>query len=125
MSILAAKSRPCKCGLMYVKVFIVNFLHRLFIVPIQTSLHWQPLLRISRGGVLGLEDALEDTFTHLKSLALASKVRSLALASKPQVLENCPVLSSRTAIFFESLKFCWKTPETSPKICKDLFVFLF
>ena len=30
---------------------------------------------------------------------------SLALASKPQVLENCPVLVSRTALFFELLKF--------------------
>ena len=42
----------------------------------------------------------------LKSLALASKVKSLALASRPQVLENCPVLGSRTALFFELLKFC-------------------
>ena len=42
--------------------------------------------------------------TILKSLALASKVNSLAL--KPQVLENCPVLGSRTALLFESLKFC-------------------
>ena len=42
----------------------------------------------------------------LKSLALASKVKSLALASRPQVLENWPVLSSRTALFFELLKFC-------------------
>ena len=42
----------------------------------------------------------------LKSLALALKVKSLALASKPQVLENYPVLGSRTALFFESLKFC-------------------
>ena len=25
--------------------------------------------------------------------------------------------------FFEPLKFCWKTPETSPKICKYLFCF--
>ena len=40
----------------------------------------------------------------LKSLALASKVKSLA--SKPQVLENWPVLGSRTAVFFELLKFC-------------------
>ena len=32
--------------------------------------------------------------------------KSLALASKPQVLENCPVLGSRTALFFEWLKFC-------------------
>ena len=58
------------------------------------------------------------------ALALASKVQSLALASKPQVLENCPVLGSRTALFFEQLKFCWKTPETSQKICEHLFVFL-
>ena len=54
----------------------------------------------------------------LKSLALA-----LALASKPQVLENCPVLGSRTALFFELLKFGWKAPETSQKICEDLFLF--
>ena len=40
------------------------------------------------------------------SLALASKVKSLALASRPQVLENWPVLGSRTALFFELLKFC-------------------
>ena len=40
----------------------------------------------------------------LKSLAL--KVKSLALASRPQVLENWPVLGSRTAVFFELLKFC-------------------
>ena len=50
-------------------------------------------------------------------------LKSLALATKPQVLENCPVLGSRTALFFESLKFCWKTPETSRKICKYLFCF--
>ena len=40
----------------------------------------------------------------LKSLAW--KVKSLALASRPQVLENWPVLGSRTALFFELLKFC-------------------
>ena len=52
-------------------------------------------------------------------------LKSLALASKPQVLENCPVLGSRTALFFEPLKFCWKTAETLRKICEDLFfVFL-
>ena len=38
------------------------------------------------------------------SLALASKVKSLA--SRPQVLENWPVFGSRTALFFELLKFC-------------------
>ena len=36
--------------------------------------------------------------------SLASKVKSLAL--RPQVLENWPVLGSRTAVFFELLKFC-------------------
>ena len=40
----------------------------------------------------------------LKSLVLASKVKSLA--SRPQVLKNWPVLGSRTAVFFELLKFC-------------------
>ena len=50
-------------------------------------------------------------------------LKSLALASKPQVLENCPVLGSITTLFFEQLKFCWKTPETSRKICKHLFCF--
>ena len=29
-----------------------------------------------------------------------------SLASKPQVLENCRVLGSRTALFFEWLKLC-------------------
>ena len=38
------------------------------------------------------------------SLALASNVKSLA--SRPQVLENWPVLGSRTAVVFELLKFC-------------------
>ena len=38
--------------------------------------------------------------------SLASKVKSLALASRPQVLKNWPVLDSRTAVFFELLKFC-------------------
>ena len=38
--------------------------------------------------------------------SLASKVKSLALAWRPQVLENWPVLGSRTALFFELLKFC-------------------
>ena len=60
---------------------------------------------ITRGGVL------EDVWPRgrprghiLKSLA--SKVKSLALASRPQVLENWPVLGSRTTLFFELLKFC-------------------
>ena len=42
--------------------------------------------------------------------SLAPKVKFLALASRPQVLENWPVLGSRTALFFELLKFC-RSPE--------------
>ena len=52
----------------------------------------------------------------LKSLALAAKVKSLAFAWKLQVLENCPVLGSRTALFFVFLKSSWKAPETLRKI---------
>ena len=48
--------------------------------------------------------------------------KSLALASKPRVFENCPVLGSRTALFFKPLKFCRKTQKISQKICKDLFL---
>ena len=33
-------------------------------------------------------------------------LKFLALASRPQVLENWPVLGSRTAVFFDLLKFC-------------------
>ena len=65
----------------------------------------------------------------LKSLALASKVKSLALASRPQVLENWPVLGSRTALFFGKLKFCflesvilWRSLE---KIFVKTFFFFF
>ena len=54
----------------------------------------------------------------LKSLALASKVKSLALASRPQVLENWPVLGSRTAVFFELLKFC----EALEKFLENVFL---
>ena len=79
----------------------------------------------TRGGVLenvlGLEDVLEDTFS--SPWPWPQSLKSLALASKPQVLENCPVLGSRTGLFFEQLKFRWKTPETSRKICKLLFCF--
>ena len=58
--------------------------------------------------------------------SLASKVKSLALAlvSKPQVLENWPVLGSRTALFFEQLKFRWKTPKPRRKFANTFFVFL-
>ena len=68
----------------------------------------------------------------LKSLALASKVKSLA--SRPQVLENWPVFGSRTALFFELLKFCGALEKFFGKrffcayrlknFCEDLFFFL-
>ena len=44
-------------------------------------------------------------------------------SSKLQALETCTVLGSRTALIFEQLKFRWKTPETSRKICEYLFCF--
>ena len=56
-------------------------------------------------------------------LALASKVKSLA--SKPQVLENCPVLGSRTALFFKSLKLVGKLQKPRGKFSKTFFVFFF
>ena len=60
----------------------------------------------------------------LKSLALVSKVKSKALASKPQVLENCLVLGSRTTLFFEPLKCCWKTPRNlAENLRTPFFVF--
>ena len=71
----------------------------------------------------------------MKSLALTSKVKSLALTSRPQVLENWPVLGSRTALFFELLKFCgapekifWKTFFCGDRLkifCEDLFFQIF
>ena len=67
----------------------------------------------------------------MKSLAL--KVKSLALASRPQVLENWPVLGSRTALFFGKLKFCGAVEKFFGKrffveialknFCEDLFFF--
>ena len=57
----------------------------------------------------------------LKSLALASKPQVLGLeASSPRKLP-CPRLEDST--IFEQLKFRWKTPETSHKICEHLFCF--
>ena len=62
-------------------------------------------------------------------MSLASKVKSLA--SKPQVLENCPALGSKTAIFFELLKFCRSPKKIFENVFfleiawKDLFFFFF
>ena len=67
----------------------------------------------------------------LKSLALDSKVKSLA--SKSQVLENYPVLGSRIALFFEWLNFCrslekcfddlFFSGDRLKKIFEDIFLF--
>ena len=51
-------------------------------------------------------------------------LKSLALAWKPQVLENCPVLGSRTALFFEPLKLCWKNQKPRRTVANTFFVFL-
>ena len=74
----------------------------------------------------------------MKSLPLASKVKSLALASRPEVLENCSVFGLRTALFFGMLKFCGALEKFFGKrfvveiafgdrlknFCEDLFFFL-
>ena len=52
--------------------------------------------------------------------------KSLALASNPQVLESYPVLGSRTALFFEPLKFfIGKRQKPRGKFANTFFVFLF
>ena len=54
------------------------------------------------------------------SLASRTYFEVLGLeASSPQT-SPCPRLEH--SIAFEPLKFCWKTPETWRKICKDLFL---
>ena len=72
--------------------------------------------------------------THFKVLGLGLEVKSLALASRPEFLENWPVLGSRTALFFELLKFCgalekffWKRffVEIAWKIYVKTFFFFF
>ena len=80
-----------------------------------------------------------DTFRLLRRSPRGHILKSLA--SKLQVLKNCPVLGSKTAVFLESLKFCrlffveklvfWRffdfvflrTPET--KILKTLLLLFF
>ena len=68
---------------------------------------------LSRGGVLedvlGLEDVLEGPI--LKSLA-----------SQPQVLENCPVLGSRTVLFLNSWNFVRKRHKPCGKSAKIFFL---
>ena len=59
-----------------------------------------------------VESSRTSSRTHFEVLGLE--------ASSPRKLP-CPRLENST--IFELLKFCWKTPETSRKICKDLLCF--
>ena len=54
----------------------------------------------------------------MKPLVLASKVKSLA--SKPHVLENCPVIGSRTVLFFEALKLAESFLENTRNLAENL-----
>ena len=59
--------------------------------------------------------------THFEVLGLGLEGQVLGLeASSPRKLP-CPWLEDST--IFEQLKFRWKTPETSQKICEHLFCF--
>ena len=85
------------------------------------SPYWLRIYGGKQSGVL--KDVL------LKSLA--SKVKSLPLASKPASPRKCPVLGSRTALFFDLLKmgqgheqFCFvvkKARELAKKFLKTFF----
>ena len=56
---------------------------------------------------------MEFSRTHFEVLGFGYKSQVLGLeASSPR---------PRTAPFFESLKFCWKTPKTLRKICETFF----
>ena len=67
----------------------------------------------------------------MKSLALASKAKSLVLALKPASSQKYPVLGSRTALCFDLLKMgqgyghlfylSWGTPGTSLKLFETFF----
>ena len=58
----------------------------------------------------------------MKFLVFAPKGKSMSLTSKPQDLENCPALGSRTALFFEY--FVRKRQKSQRKFAKTFFVFL-
>ena len=51
-------------------------------------------------------------------------LKYLALASKPQVLENCPVLGSKTALFLNSWNFVGKRQKPRGKFANTFVVFL-
>ena len=89
-----------------------------------TKLLWTYLVI---GGASGAKTASSQSKCHQQWWSLRGRpwprghiLKSLALAAKPHVLENCP---ARTALFFEQLRFCWKTPETSQKTLQRPFLF--
>ena len=49
-------------------------------------------------------------------------LKSLALASKPQVLENCPALGSRTALFLNRWNLVGKRQKPCGKSAKTIFL---
>ena len=79
--------------------------------------------------VLEAKDVLEDSRTSLASRWSPrgrpwSRGQILkSLASKPQVLENCPVLGSRTALFLNRWNFVGKRHKPCGKSAKTFFWF--
>ena len=70
-----------------------------------------------------MESSRTSSRTHLEVLGLGLEGQVLGLgleALSPRQLP-CPRLEDST--IFEQLKFRWKTPETSQKICEHLFCF--
>ena len=72
------------------------------IIEVESRVPGLLVVHFPRGKVLEDVLGLEDTFSSPWPRGHIFK----SLASKPQVLENYPVLGSRTALFFEWLKFC-------------------
>ena len=68
---------------------------------------------------------LLQSWTYSQPEVQSSRTHSevLGLSLKTSSPRKLPVLGSRTALFFEPMKFCWKTPETSRKICEPFFCF--
>ena len=50
-------------------------------------------------------------------------LKIFALASKLQVFENCPILGSKKALFFEPLKFAGKRQNPRGKFSKTFLCF--
>ena len=104
----------------------------MFSFPHFSNLNFRPIVfsRFSAPEAESLRTSLASRTSSRTSSRTHFEVQ-LALASRPQVLENCPVLGWRTSLFFEPLKFCrlpekksWKTfftGERLKKIFDDLF----